>query len=187
VKLTQRTERVESHSHPGDTNAPAVNSSVKNVYSASGQAQPTTTERQNVRDIERLFGRPLREAGAVLVDQKVAAQLIADRPLEDFIGTADTPQARKDREALTKNADAVIEVLLSTRDVTVPTISSSQTISVPEIQATAINLKDSRIIGQAASSEVTSRVPPASLGQYDLREITEATALALMEDMTPNP
>ena len=187
MKLAQRTERVDSRAKPGDTNAPAVKSDVKNVYSASDKPQPTTTERQNARDIERLFGRPLRDAGAVLVDQKVAAQLIADRPLEDFVGTADTPQARKDREALTKSADAVIEILMSSRDVSVPTISGNQTISVPEIQATAISLKDSKIIGQAASSEVTSRVPPASLGQYDLREITEATALALMEDMTPHP
>ena len=129
----------------------------------------------------------MREAGATLVDQKVAAQLIANRPLEDFVGTADTPEARKDREALTKSADAVIEVLMSSRDVSVPTISGAQTVSVPEIQATAINLKDSKIIGQAASSEVTSRVPPSSLGGYDVSEITEATALALMEDMTPNP
>jgi hypothetical protein len=138
-----------------------------------------------VRDVERLFGRPLRDAGAALADQKVAAELIADKPLDEFIGSSDTPQSRKDREALGKIADAVIEILISSKNITVPTIASSQTIAVPDIQATAIRLKDSRILGQASSSDVTSRVPASSLGNFDVRDITEATALALMEDMTP--
>jgi len=30
-------------------------------------------------------------------------------------------------------------------------------------------------------------VPPASHGNFDVNEVAEATALALMEDMTPGP
>jgi len=135
--------------------------------------------------VERLFGRPLRDAGAGLVDEKVAAALIADKPLDAFIGTTDTPEARKDREAIGKIADAVIEILISSKTVTVPTISGTQDIAIPDIQATAIGLKDSKILGQASSSDVTGRVPPATLGNFGVNEITEATALALMEDMTP--
>jgi hypothetical protein len=186
MKLVRRKERLESTHDLADTNgAAAVKSVERNTYEASGKAQPTLADRQTVRDVERLFGRPLRAAGATLVDQKVAAELIADKPIADFIGTTDTPQARKDREALARIADAVIEVLISSKSMTVPTISGSQNLKVPDIQATAINLKDSRILGQAASSDVLARVPPSTLGNFDVREVTEATALSLMDDMAP--
>lgn len=195
MKLVRREERIESvhnlaytNAEPAATNAePAVKSVEKNTYVTEGKSQPTLADKQTVRDVERLFGRPLRAAGVTLTDQKVAAQMIADKPIADFIGTTDTPQSRKDREALGKITDAVIEVLISSKTMTVPTISSSQEIVVPEIHATAISLSDARILGQTSSSEVMSRVPPSSLGSYDVREITEATALALMEDMAPNP
>jgi hypothetical protein len=150
---------------------------------AAAKSPPTRVDPQTVRDVERLFGRPLLAAGVGLVDPKAAAELIADKPLDDFIGSADTPQSRKDREALGKVADAVIEVLLAAKTVSVPAPNTR----IPEIQATAITLKDSKIIGQTSSGDVTSRVPPAGLGGLDVREITEATALMLMEDMTPNP
>jgi hypothetical protein len=188
MKLVRRHETIESSRGLGNTNSePSVRSTGENTYRADGKTAPTLADKQTVRDVERLFGRPLRAAGATLVDQKVGAQLIADRPLSEIIGTTDSPQARKDREALNKIADAVIEILISSKTVTVPTISSSQTITVPDIQATAIGLKDSKVLAQASSTDVTNRVPPASLANYDVRSITEATALALMEDMTPNP
>jgi hypothetical protein len=187
MKLVRRNEHIESSQKLGDTNAPAAVKSVENnTYQSDDKPRPTLADKQTVRDVERLFGRPLRAAGATLADQKVAAQLIADKPIADFIGTTDTPQARKDREALGNIADAVIEILISSKSITVPTISGSQNITVPDIQATAINLKDSKILGQASSSEVMNRVPPAALGNYDVHEVTEATALALMDDMAPS-
>lgn len=188
LKLIKREERTEStHNAPGTNAAPAYKSNAQNTYQADGKPHLTLADKQTVRDVERLFGRPLRAAGATLVDQKVASQLIADRPLEEFTGTSDTPQARKDREALAKVADAVIEILISSKNTLVPTISDSQTIAIPDIQATVISLKDSKILAQATSADITNRIPPASLGQYSVNEITEATALALMEDLTPNP
>ena len=189
MKLIHRDEHLESGRNASNsTNAAASVKSVENnEYRSDGKAPPTLTDKQTVRDVERLFGRPLRDAGATLTDQKVAAQLIADKPLDDFIGTTDTPQARKDREAIGKIADAVIEILISSKTINVPTISGSQNITIPDIQATAIGLKDSKILGQASSSDVTGRVPPSTLGSFGVNEVTEATALALMEDMTPNP
>ena len=130
-----------------------------------------------------LFGRPLRQAGASLVDQRVAAQLMADKPIAEFVGTSDTPESRKDREAIGKIADVVIEVLIASKTVVVPTIADTQTLTIPDIQATAISLKESKILGQAASSEVLGRVPPASLPSYGVPEITDATALALIDDL----
>jgi hypothetical protein len=189
MKLVHRSENIESarKDNPAGSGADStVKSTESNEYRADDKAQPTLADQQTVRDVERLFGRPLRDAGASLVDQKVAAALIADKPLDEFIGTTDTPEARKDREAIGKIADAVIEVLISSKTVTVPTISGTQDIAIPDIQATAIGLKDSKILGQASSSDVTGHVPPSTLGNFSVNEITEATALALMEDMTPN-
>jgi hypothetical protein len=186
MQLTHRSEHVDTTQTSGGTNgnSTTVISSADNNYRPSDKPAPTLADKQTVRDVERIFGRPLRAAGANLADQQVAAELIADKPLTEFVGTTDSPQAQKDREALGKVADAVIEVLVSSKSVTVPTFSSSQNITIPDIQATAIALKDSKIIGQVSSSEVVNRVPPASLGNYDVREITEATALALMDDMS---
>jgi hypothetical protein len=186
MKLIKRNERIEStRNSDGENAGSTIKATGKNTYRSDGKSQPTLADKQTVRDVERLFGRPLRTAGANLADQRVAAQLIADRPLNEFIGTTDAPQARKDREALGKITDAVIEILISSKNVTVQNISGSQSVSIPDIQATAIRLSDSRILGQASSSDVTTRVPPATLGSFDVSEIAEATALALMEDMTP--
>ncbi|MFO1476679.1 MAG: hypothetical protein U1F98_08515 [Verrucomicrobiota bacterium] len=196
MKLVNRTETVETASaavtnaSAADTNAaPAVKSVEKNEYRADAAArpQPTLADKQTVRDVERLFGRPLRAAGASIVDQKVAAELIADRPITEVIGAGDSPQARKDREAVNKIADAVIEILISSKPATVATTTGEQTVALPDIQATVVSLKDAKIIGQASSAEVTANIPPAVLATYNVREITEATALALMQDMTPAP
>jgi hypothetical protein len=182
MKLIKRQETIESQRN-GATPDSSVHSKAENSYRADGKAAPTLADRQTVRDVERLFGRPLRTAGASLVDQRTATQLIADRPLAEFIGSTDTPQARKDREALANLADVVIEILISSKNISVPMISGERTVSVPDIQATAIRLKDSKVLAQASSTDVTGRVPPANLGNYGVNEITEATALALMEDM----
>ena len=184
MKLIRRHERIDSSRNLADTNANAtVKSTEKNTYQSNDKAQPTLADKQTVRDVERVFGRPLRAAGVSLADQRVAAELIADKPISEFIGSTDTPQARKDREALGKITDAVVEILISTKTITVPTISSSESITIPDIQATAISLKDAKILGQVSSADVVNRVPPASLAGIDVREITEATALALMDDM----
>lgn len=186
LKLIHRDERVQSRRNTGaDIPGTSIKNTTDNTYRADGKPEPTLADKQTARDVERLFGRPLRSAGASLADQRVGAQLIADKPLEELIGTTDTPQARKDREALGKIADVVIEILISSKTITVPRISEDQTISIPDIQATAIRLNDAKILGQAASSDVTARVPQAMLANYGVQEISDATALALMEDMTP--
>ena len=111
--------------------------------------------------------------------------------MDDQAETAYPPPSgeltEKQREALTQVADAVVEVLISSKNITVNTVSGSRDLTIPDIQATAIRLRDSKILGQVASTDVTSRVPPATLGQFDVREIAEATALALMEDIASNP
>jgi hypothetical protein len=186
MQLTHRSEHVETTQTTGGTNgnSTTVTSSADNNYRPEDKPRPTLADKQTVRDVERIFGRPLRAAGASLADEQVAAELIADKPLTEFVGTTDSPQAQKDREALGKITDAVIEVLVSSKSVTVPTFSSSQSINIPDIQATVIKLSDSKILGQVSSSEVVNRVPLSSLANYDVQEITEATALALMDDMS---
>ena len=63
--------------------------------------------------------------------------------------------------------------------------SGDTTVAVPDIQATAIRLKDSAIVGQASASDILGKGVQAGrvIRQFDVRDITEATALALMEDM----
>jgi predicted small lipoprotein YifL len=186
MKLTRRVEKTESSRSSGSTNESTFKSTGENTYRADGKTAPTLADRQTTRDIERLFGRPLRAGGASLADQRVAAQMIADRPLSEFIGSIDTPQARKDREALSQIADAVVEVLISSKTITVPGIGENKTISIPDIQATAIRLKDSKVLAQVSSTDITDRIPPSNMGTYGVNEITEATALALMEDLASN-
>ena len=128
------------------------------------------------------MGRPLRAAGATLVDQRSASQMMENRPLSDL--AQESEQARKDRAAVNQIADVAIEVLISSRTVTVPGFSSDHTYTVPDIQATAIRLKDSKVIAQASASDVMDRAGgPAAGRNYSAQDITEATGLALMNDM----
>ena len=174
LKLTAHTENYEK----SDT---ATKTSGRNTYTVKDAPAPTLADQQTVRDIERLFGRALRGAGAMLADQRTAAALLDDNPGHRLVGD----QAAKDREALTGVADIAIEVLISSRNLTVPEVSGDKTYAVPDIQATAIRLKDSAIIGQAAASDVLGKDLQAGriVRQFDVRDIAEATAFALMEDM----
>lgn len=166
-------------SHSTDTGA-NNNTNASNSYAVRTSAGPTLADQQTVREIERLFGRAFRHAGAQLADQKVAASLLPDQP-----GARLADQATRDREALANIADIAIEVLISSRNIVFPEVSGDATYSVPDIQATAIRLKDSAIVGQAAASDIIGKGVQAGriVRQFDVRDITEATAIALMEDM----
>lgn len=170
---------------PGNTTRSAKVTG-ENRYTATDKAAPTLADKQTVREVERLFGRPFRAAGATLADQKTAAALMADMPLDHFSTPATNETARKDREAVAKIADVVVEILISSRSLQVPEVSGDRTVSVPDIQVTAVRLSDSAIIGQAAASDVLGKDQQAGrlAGRVDIRDITEATALALMDDMT---
>lgn len=187
LRLSARSEKVETtRSSTSASNATVITrSTANNTYSASGGSAPTLADRQTVRDVERLMGGPFRTAGATLVDQGVAAQLIGDRPLESL--TLENDQARKDREAVGKIADVALEVLISSRPVVVADLAGgNKTYNVPDIQATAIRLSDSKVIGQAASADVLSKAgsPTYTARNFGVEAITEATALSLMDDMT---
>lgn len=169
----------------GTVESKANKVSAENTYTAGEKAVATLADRQTVREVERLFGRPFRVAGASLADQKTASSLLADKPIENFVAPTNEA-ARKDREALAKIADVVIEILVSSRNVTVVGVSGDKVVPAPDIQVTAIRLSDSAIIGQASSADILGRDQQAGrlVRQFDVRDITEATALALMEDMT---
>jgi hypothetical protein len=186
LKLTKRTERTEANESETSNGAPTQDDKIvaHNTYEAKDTSALTLSDRQTVRDVERLFGRPFRAAGARLADPQVAASLLADKPFDTFAAVGGD-QARKDREALADVADIAVEVLVSSREVTVTTISGEAVVTVPDIQATAIRLKDSAIIGQASSSDILGKDSQAAqiAQRYDVRDITEATSLALMQDM----
>jgi hypothetical protein len=174
LKLTERSEQFEK------TND-SLKTSGTNTYKQKDGTAATLADQQTVREIERLFGRAFRNAGAQLADQKIAASLLPDEPGTHLVGDA----AAKDRKALSDIADIAIEVLISSRNITVPEISGDVTYPVPDIQATAIRLKDAAIVGQAAASDIIGKGVQAgrAVRQFDVRDITEATAIALMDDM----
>ncbi len=171
------------HPGQGSTSSETEKSSYENRHKNNERKEATLADRQTVRDVERLFGRPLRMAGVGLSDQRLATQLIADHPLKPL--NTEGEQARKDREALANVADVVVEVLISSRNIQTTDVSGDKIYAIPDIQATALRLKDSRILGQAASSDITGKERNAGYyaRNFDVREIAEATALALMEDM----
>lgn len=174
LKVTGRTERYE-------TVDAKQKLSGENTYKLKEPAALTLADQQTVRDIERLFGRAFRHAGATLADQKTATSLLPEEAGSRLLGDV----AAKDRAALASIADIAIEVLISSRNLTVPEISGDATYTVPDIQATAIRLKDSVIVGQASASDILGKGVQAGrvIRQFDVRDITEATAIALMEDM----
>jgi hypothetical protein len=174
LKLTDRTEQFEKQ----DT---ALNTSGTNTYKQRDGTAPTLADQQTVREIERLFGRAFRNAGAQLADQKVAASLLPEEAGAHLVGDG----AAKDRKALAEIADIAIEVLISSRNMTVPEVSGDANYPVPDIQATAIRLKDAAIVGQAAASDIIGKGVQAGrvVRQFSVQDITEATAIALMDDM----
>jgi hypothetical protein len=182
VVLTSRKETTTVAKHTNlTTNQNSDTIQAENRYRVTDNTA-TLADKQTLRDVERLFGRPLRTAGVTLSDQKIASQLLPNRPLNDLSVTAEGEQARKDREVLSKIADVVLEVLISSRNVTVNEVSGPRTYSTPDIQVTAIRLSDAKVLGQASSNDVGGAVRGGR--HSDVREITEATCLALMEDIT---
>jgi hypothetical protein len=174
LKLTDRTEQFEKQ----DT---ALKTSGTNTYKQRDGAAATLADQQTVREIERLFGRAFRNAGAQLADQKIAASLLPEEAGAPLVGEG----AARDRKALAEIADIAIEVLISTRNLTVPEVSGDANYPVPDIQATAIRLKDAAIVGQAAASDIIGKGVQAGrvVRQFSVQDITEATAIALMDDM----
>lgn len=187
LQLTGRKEKVEGTrtEYQGESSSRTETVKAENTYAQATATKTTLADRQTVRDIERLFGRPLRVGGAKLADQRIAAQLIGDLPTDHFLATSNEA-ARKDREALAKIADVVLEVLITSRPLVLAGISGDETYSVPDIQVTAIRLADGAILGQATARDVMGKDREAGrvVRAFDVSDIAEATALALMEDIT---
>jgi len=107
---------------------------------------------QTKREVERLFGRPLRFAGATLVDADLSNQ-----------------------------SEVTFEVLISARK-----LGGENSKSVPDIQVTAIRFTDGSIIGQATVLDLfpNRKVANRQLPEYSIQQLTQATALALMKDIS---
>jgi hypothetical protein len=110
------------------------------------------TTQQTKREVERLFGRPLRFAGATLVDADLSNQ-----------------------------SEVTFEVLISARK-----LVGKNSKSVPDIQVTAIRFADGSIIGQATVLDLfpNREVANRQLPEYSIQQLTQATALALMKDIS---
>jgi hypothetical protein len=178
VKLSARTEHTRSAK--GELTVAGTS-----IYRIQDPKTMSLADKQTVRDVERLFGRSFRLAGASLADQRVATELLGDSSATSLGMSGEGDRARKERKALTNIADVAIEVLISSQNVVVPEVSGDKTYTVPDIQATAIRLSDARILGQATASDITGKGQYAGwvAQHFDVHDIGEATALSLMEDM----
>lgn len=107
---------------------------------------------QTKREVERLFGRPLRLAGVTLVDTD-----------------------------LSNESEVTFEVLISARK-----LGGKGSKSVPDIQVTAIRFADGTIIGQATVLDLfpNPEVANRQLPKYSIQDLTQATALAVMRDIS---
>jgi hypothetical protein len=177
LKLTGHTEKYSEKT--ADGKATSGETSGTNTYTVKDVASPALADQQTVRDIERLLGRAFRNGGAKLADQRIAGSMLTAQPGARLIGD----QAGKERDALAQSADIAVEVLISSRNLTVAEVSGDTTVAVPDIQMTAIRLKDAAILGQASASDVLGQGAARAAKQFSVADITEATALALMEDM----
>lgn len=157
----------------------------ENTYTQRDRPQRPLADRQTEREIERMFGRPLRLAGAALADQTIGAQLLADRGVTDLLQPQTGEAAARDREALRRHADVVIEILIAPRVVPASSFDPEAVATIPDIQVTAVRLSDAAVLGQASSTDVLGNDRDAArlARQFTARDIAEATALALLEDL----
>lgn len=172
--------KLVTQSTEATTNALAQSAAGTMQFSSGATPEPALADRQTVRDVERLVGRPLRAAGLTLLENPLSGSL-APQPAAD--STANSQNVT--REALRRTADVVVEVLVTSRNITVTEISGDQIYTVPDIQMTAIRLKDGKIIGQSSATDVLSRAgnPGYAARNFGVEAVTEATTLALMDDM----
>ena len=182
LKLTGRTESYTEKSTDGKTTSTKTKGTSTYATKDASTPAPTLADQQTVRDIERLVGRAFRSGGAKLSDQRIAGVMLSAQPGARLLGD----QATKDRDALAQSADIAIEVLISTRTLIAAEVSGDTTVAVPDIQMTAIRLKDAAILGQASASDVLGAGAAQAAKKFSAADITEATALALMEDMLLN-
>ncbi len=112
--------------------------------------------RQTKREVELLFGRPLRLAGATLIDP-----------------------------AQTNLPELTLEILLGEREIKVPDINDPKSHTVPDIIVTATRAADGQVLGQATVLDLFKHQTAAArmLQRYNIQQLTEATALALMKDI----
>ena len=125
--------------------------STPQIDPATGLPMPQTK-----REVELLFGRPLRLAGATLIDP-----------------------------AQTNLPELTLEILLGEREIKVPGINGPKSHAVPDIIVTATRAADGQVLGQATVLDLFKHQAAAArmLQRYNIQQLTEATALALMKDI----
>ena len=164
--------------------APAAEPAPTPTSTASPAPTETLVDPETARDVERVFDRLFRLAGVALIDQgsvPVVIGLTAEK--------ANADPSAIDRDAVAKVADVVVEVLIAGGSTTLRECGDEAAIVVPDIQATAIRLSDARVLGQVSAVDVLGRGHPVGCKAKEsgLREMVEATALGLMEDMALAP
>lgn len=145
------------------------------------------------RMIEEAFQKPLFNAGAKIVDQKIAeisSQTFAIAS-ENFLTAPKTQTEKAEILSLRKSADVVIEVLAQKKNVLVLMPSGEDRIEQRmDLVATAISLKDGVKLAQISSDSLfgfnqrNGEARERRAQQVTSAEIIEQTALALMQRLS---
>jgi len=87
--------------------------------------------------------------------------------------------------AQTNLPELTLEILLGEREINVPGINGPKTHTVPDIIVTATRAADGQVLGQATVLDLFKHQAAAArmLQRYNIQQLTEATALALMKDI----
>lgn len=159
------------------------------VNNASDLGTGQTTQ-YDARQIEETFQQPFFDAGAKLVDQKIAEVAFKKLPEAEpnFLTAPQTDKEREQVEALRQSADIVIEVLVRPKSVTLPQVSGKDSVETRlEVVATAIQLKEGLKLAQINSETLfgfnrrNGKAKEARAVRVTPAEIVEQTALAVMQ------
>lgn len=145
------------------------------------------------RMIEEAFQKPLFNAGAKIVDQKIAeisSQTFVNAA-DNFLTAPKTDPEKAEILSLRKSADVVIEILARKKNVLLPMPSGEDRIEQRlDLVATAISLKDGVKLAQISSDSLfgfnqrNGEARKRRAQQVTSAEIIEQTALALMQRLT---
>jgi hypothetical protein len=161
------------------TNGTTINEN--DSYRSVIRTNMSLADQQVVSDLETAFMYPFRLAGVPFVDQQTATQMIPNLKLSDLMDKTDSEASRKDREALSKYVDIVIRCLVEFRPIA---NSGTPPMCVTDIRVTAIRLNNVQILGQTSSAKALAGVKEDTVARcFTWQEITEGTAVKLMEDM----
>ncbi len=154
------------------------------THERMSSSPPTVADRNRTRDVEQWVQQLFAAGGATLIDSTVGVPLLGSKPYQR-IPAADNAKSKRDREALGKATDVVVEVLIVVRQVKVQTSAGETVYVVPGLAIEAYRVTDSALLGAASARDVikSHNLPEDTIMKITMNDRTQIAVLALMEEM----